>query len=437
MDPWTISILCIVLMVIFVICGIHIAYSLMLAGMIGIVLIGGLQLLAAQISTIAYNATASYGYVVIPLFILMGQFAAESGIGQDAFHAGRLWLGRLRGGLAMATIAGCGAFGAASGSTASTAALFSRIAFPEMVRYGYDKRLAAGCIAAAGTVAAMIPPSILLVLYGIIADQSIGKLLIGGICPGILECLIYMATVYIMVRHNPKLAPTVTEKVGWGEKFISIRGLIPIGFIFMFAIGGIFFGLFTPSEGGAMGAAGSFLVVLFMRRMNWKMVKISFKETSIITGMMFLALLGGFLFSRTLILGGMVSDVARLVGSLQVSRHLIFAGVTFLLVILGMIMQPIVMMLITVPILVPAMLKLGYDPIWFGIMFVRLSELAVITPPVAVNLYVVKGVLKDDVSLTDIIKGVMPFIAATSVNYLLLYLFPEIALWLPGLMYKS
>lgn len=436
MDPWTISIFCVVLMVILVISGIHIAYSLMLAGMIGIVLTGGLQLLAAQIGTIAYNATASYGYVVIPLFILMGQFAAESGIGQDAYHAGRLWLGRLRGGLAMATIAGCGAFGAASGSTASTAALFSRIAFPEMVRYGYDKKLAAGSIAAAGTVAAMIPPSILLVLYGIISDQSIGKLLIGGLIPGILECLIYMATVYVMVRYNPKLAPTITEKVDWKERFSSIKSIIPIGFVFMFAIGGIFIGLFTPSEGGAMGAAGAFIVVLFMRRMNWKMIRVSFKETSIITGMMFLAILGGFLFSRTLILGGMVSDIARLLSSLEVSRHLIFAGVTLLLVILGMVMQPIVIMLITVPILVPAMVKLGFDPIWFGIMFTRLGELAVITPPVAVNLYVVKGVLKNDVELTDIMKGVVPFIMATVVNYILLYLFPEIALWLPGLMYK-
>ncbi len=436
MDPWLVSISCVVLMVVLVFCGIHIAFSLLLSGMIGMLLIVGPQMLVGQLGTIAYNSTASYGYVVIPLFILMGQFAAESGIGQDAFYSARLWLGRLRGGLAMATIAGCGAFGAASGSTASTAALFARIAFPEMVRYGYDRALAAGCIAAAGTVAAMIPPSILLVLYGIIADQSIGKLLIGGIVPGILEVVIYMATVNIMVRRNPRLAPTVSETASWGEKFLSLKALLPIGFIFMFAIGGIFFGLFTPSEGGAMGAAGSFIVVMSMRRLNWRMVRISFKETSIVTGMMFLALLGGFFFSRMLILGGVVSDVAHLIGSLQVSRHLIFAGITGLLVILGMIMQPIVMMIITVPILVPVIIKLGYDPIWFGIMFVRLSELAVITPPVAVNLYVVKGVLKDAVSLTEIIKGVLPFIAATAVNFVILYLFPQIALWLPGLMYK-
>jgi C4-dicarboxylate transporter, DctM subunit len=437
MDPWTVSILCVVLMVVLVFGGVHIAYSLLLSGMIGMLLIGDIQMLGAQLGTIAYNATASYGYVVIPLFILMGQFAAESGIGQDAFYSARLWLGRLRGGLAMATIAGCGAFGAASGSTASTAALFARIAFPEMVRYGYDRALAAGCIAAAGTVAAMIPPSILLVLYGIISDQSIGKLLIGGICPGILECLIYMVTVNIMVRHNPTLAPTLKEKASWSKKIISLKAIVPIAFVFMFAIGGIFFGLFTPSEGGAMGASGSFIVVLFMRRLNWKMVVTSFRETSIVTGMMFLAILGGFLFSRTLILGGMISDITQLICSLEVSRHVIFAGITLLLVILGMIMQPIVMMIITVPLLVPVIVKLGYDPIWFGIMFVRLSELAVITPPVAVNLYVVKGVLKDEVSLTDIIKGVLPFIAATAVNFVILYLFPEIALWLPRLMYKS
>jgi len=423
-------------MVILVSGGIHIGYSLLLCGMIGMLWISGGGVLAAQLSTFAYNATASYGYVVIPLFILMGQFAAESGIGQDAFYSARLWLGRLPGGLAIATIAGCGAFGAASGSTASTAALFSKIAFPEMVRYGYDRALSAGCIAASGTVAAMIPPSILMVLYGIISDQSIGKLLIGGICPGILECVIYMATVYTMVRRNPKLAPTLNEVVSLGEKIRSLKSLLPIGIVFMFAIGGIFFGAFTPSEGGAMGAAGSFIVVLALGRMNWKTVKTSFRETSIVTGMMFLALLGGFLFSRALILGGTISEVARLIGALDVSRHLIFAGIVVLLIILGMIMQPIVMMIITVPILVPVIIKLGYDPIWFGVMFVRLSELAVITPPVAVNLYVVKGVLKDDISLMEIIRGVIPFIAATAVNFLLLYLFPQIALWLPQLMYK-
>ncbi|MEW5804477.1 MAG: TRAP transporter large permease subunit [bacterium] len=436
MQDWMSSVVSLIVMLGLIGGGVHIGYALLLSGVLGILLIAGPQVLMAQLANVAYNATASYGYVVIPLFILMGQFAAESRIGQDAFAAGRLWLGRLRGGLAMATIAGCGAFGAASGSTASTAALFARIAFPEMVRYGYDKKLASGCIAAAGTVAAMIPPSILLVLFGILSDQSIGKLLIGGICPGILECLIYMATVYIMVKCNPKLAPSLEKKSDLREKLLSIRSVIPIGFIFMFAIGGIFIGLFTPSEGGAIGAAGSFIVILCMRRVNWNIIKTSFKETAIITGMMFLALIGGFLFSRAMVLGGTVSYFTKFLTSLEVSPHLIFMGITGLLIVLGMIMQPIVIMLITVPILVPAIIKLGFDPIWFGIMFVRLSELAVITPPVAVNLYVVKGVLKDDVSLTDIIKGVMPFIAASVLNYILLYFFPQLVLWLPGLMYK-
>lgn len=423
-------------MLVLVFLGVHVAYGLILSGVVGILLIGGVQMLGAQLGIVGYGATANYGYVVIPLFILMGQFAAEAGLGQDAFHAARLWIGRLRGGLAMATVAGCAAFGAASGSTASSAALFARVAFPEMVRYGYSRALASGCVAAAGTLASMIPPSILLVIYGIIAEQPIGKLLIGGIGPGLLETLSYIAVINIVVRVNPNLAPRVRESASWRERLVSLRGLVPITAVFMFAIGGIFFGIFTPTEGGAMGAGGSLIVALIMRRLSRGAFTLSLRESGIITGMMFLAIIGGFLFSRMLVLGGIVESVTGFITALPVSRHMIFFGITALLIVLGMVMQPIVIMLITVPILQPAIITMGYDPIWFGIMFVRLAELAVITPPIAINLYVVKGVLRDQVSLGEIFRGTLWFLTADIINLFLLYWFPQIALWLPGLMLK-
>ncbi|MDX9821500.1 MAG: TRAP transporter large permease [Syntrophales bacterium] len=436
MELWLISILCLLLMIILVFSGLHVAYSLLLSGMLGILFIGGLQMLGAQLGSIGYNATASYGYVVIPMFILMGQFAAEGGLGNEAYRAARLWVGKLYGGLAMATIAGCGIFGAASGSTASASALFAKVAFPEMVKYGYHRGLAAGCIAASGTVASMIPPSILLVLFGIIAEQPIGKLLVAGIGPGMLEIFSYMFVVYLAVRINPKLAPIVTDEISWKDRFGSLKDLMPIAVVFMFAIGGIFFGVFTPSEGGAMGASGALIVVLLMRRLSFQGFKKSLRESGIITGMMFLAIIGGFLFARMLVLGGIVEAVTNFIITLPLSRHLIFLGITLLYLILGMVMQPIVIMLITIPILLPAISSMGYDPIWFGIIFVRLAELAVITPPVSVNLYVVKGILGDEVSLGDIFKGTFLFIMADISNVFLLYLFPQIALWLPGVMWK-
>ena len=436
MELWLISILCLLLMIFLVFSGLHVAYSLLLSGMLGILFIGGLQMLGAQLGSIGYNATASYGYVVIPMFILMGQFAAEGGLGNEAYRAARLWVGKLYGGLAMATIAGCGIFGAASGSTASASALFARVAFPEMVKYGYHRGLATGCIAASGTVPSMIPPSILLVLFGIIAELPIGKLLVAGIVPGLLEIFSYMFVVYLAVRINPKLAPIVTDEISWKDRFRSLKDLLPIAVVFMFAIGGIFLGVFTPSEGGAMGASGALIVVLVMNRLSFKGFKTSLRESGIITGMMFLAIIGGFLFARMLVLGGIVEAVTNFIITLPLSRHLIFLGITILYLILGMVMQPIVVMLITIPILLPAISSMGYDPIWFGIIFVRLAELAVITPPVAVNLYVVKGILGDEVSLGDIFKGTFLFIMADVSNVFLLYLFPQIALWLPGVMWK-
>jgi C4-dicarboxylate transporter, DctM subunit len=435
MQPsWEICLLSVFLLVFLVFIGLHVAFSLLFSGMVGMYFIGGPQMLGAQLGSVSYSTAASYGYIVIPLFVLMGQFAAEGGIGEDAFRAARLWIGRVRGGLAMATVLGCGAFGAASGSTASSAALFSKIAFPEMVRHGYNRSLAAGCIAAGGTVASMIPPSILLVLFGIVGELSIGKLLVAGILPGLLEIASYIIVIYISVRLYPDLAPVLSERVPWRDRFISTRGVMPIGIVFAVAIGGIFFGVFTPSEGGAMGAAGALIVVLMMRRLSFNAFVLSLKESALVTGMIFLAVIGGFLFSRMLVLGGVVEQVTTFILSLPISPHLTFLCICALLIILGMVMQSIVIMLITVPILLPPLQALGYDPIWFAIIFVRLSEVAVITPPVAVNLYVVKGVLGNQITLWEIFRGTGVFIAADIVNLILLYMFPQIVLWLPGIM---
>lgn len=436
MEPWFVSVLCVILMVVLAMSGIYIGYALFLSGALGILLIGGAQMLGAQLGVVGYGATANYGYVVIPMYILMGQLAAEAGLGQDAFRAARLCVGHLRGGLLMSTTVACGIFGGISGSSAADAAVFAKVAFPEMVRYGYHKGLAAGCIAAAGALAIMIPPSILLVLYGIIAEQPVGKLLIGGIGPGLLTVAAYLLTIHILTRVNPKLAPAIEEIASWRDRIVGLRGFLPIAVIFMFAIGGLSLGMFTPTEGAAMGAAASLVMAMLMRRVSGRLFTYSVRESGIITGMIYLALIGGIVFSRMLVLGGLVEVVSDFIITLPVSRHVIFAAIVAFYLILGMLMQPIVIMLVTIPVILPALAQMGYDPIWFGIVFVALSEGAVITPPVAVNLYTVKGVLGDQVSLSEITRGTLWFLLAGLVVLIFLYLFPQIALWLPGVVWK-
>ena len=434
MEPWVISLLCIVLMLVLVLSGVHLAIGLLIAGSVGLVIIGGWNILVAQVSSIGYTATSSYSWAVMPLFILMGMFAANANMGRDAYEAGRMWVGGLHGGLAMATTAGIAVFGATTGSSAATAALFAKISFPEMIKNKYDKRLSAGVISAAAPIAAMIPPSIILAFFGIMADISIGKLLIAGIFPGILEAVAVMGLIYVRCRINPKLGPPSTEQITWKERLSKTAGILPIGVVFMFSIGGIFFGIFTPTEGAAMGAGGALIVSLALRRLSKQAFVSSVRESVIMSAMIFVTLIGGMLFARMLVIGGAVQGLADIVVGLQVSKHVIFFLIVIFLIILGMMMQPLIMCIVTVPPLLPALMALGYDPIWYGIIFAILTEIAVLTPPVAINLYITHGIIKEHVSLGDVTRGAVWFIGVYVLCVILIYIFPQIALFLPGQM---
>ncbi|MBI2848485.1 MAG: TRAP transporter large permease subunit [Chloroflexi bacterium] len=438
MESWMWGILATVLMLVVIFAAVPIAFGLFIGGLAGMFLIADLKLMGGQLASLSYAVLASYSWAVIPMFFLMGQFAAYGRLAEDAFEAAKNWLGRIHGSLAMATTFGCAAFGAASGSSAASVELFAKVAGPEMIRAGYDRSLAAGCIAGSGTMAVMIPPSVILLLYGIIAEQSLGKLLMAGILPGILEAVSYSLLIYLRVRFNPRLAPTTEFRATTRAKITSASRILPILLVFFFAIGGIFFGIFTPTEGGAMGAGGALLVVLAMRRLSFKNFKSSLNESAIQTGMVVFAMLGGLMFSRMLVLSGGLEIITNFVTALPVSKHIIFAGVILIYLILGMVMQATILMLVTVPILLPAMLALGYDPIWFGIMIVRMGEVAMITPPVAVNLYIVRDALSNEgVTLGTTFRGTLWFLAADGSNVLLLYLFPQIALWLPEKMWAG
>ncbi len=438
MEPTTIALLLLVAMVALSFLGIHMAWAMGVCALLGLYLIDGLGMVSMQFGEAAYKIVASYDLVTVPMFVILGLFVAESGLGKDVFTAARLWLGKLPGGLAIATTVANAGFGAASGSTSAAAALFSKLAYPEMKRYGYSKELAAGCITAAGTLAAMIPPSIAMVVYGIVGNQPIGKLLIGGIIPGILQTILFIIVIAIWVRVKPSAAPVTIsqEKVHFKERAIITGRVLPILVIFFFAVAGIFFGIFTPTEGGAVGATAALITVLLMRRLSWGSFKVCLKEATMTTGMIMLIVFGGYLFSRMLASSGLIKEVTQFLITLNVSRHLLFALIILLLTLAGMLIVPIVMIVIFVPILLPPLVALGYDPIWFGIIFTAMIEIAVITPPVALNIFVVKAVLGQELTMGNIISGTLPFLVACYVALIVLYLWPELATWLPSIMFR-
>lgn len=438
MEPTTIALGLLILMLALSFAGVHVAWAMGIAGLLGMWLIDSMRMVSMQFGQASYTIVASYDLVTVPMFVIMGLFVAESGLGRDVFIAARLWFGRLPGGLAIATTVANAVFGAASGSTSAACALFSRLAYPEMRRYGYSKHMAAGSITAAGTLAAMIPPSIALVVYGIVGSQPIGKLLIAGIIPGVVQMVIFSLLILSWAKINPSVAPALvsSESTSLKEKVRITSRVLPIIIIFFFAVAGIFFGIFTPTEGGAVGATSALITVLLMRRLSRENFKVCLKETARVTGMIMLIVFGGYLFSRMLASSGLIREVTALLTALDVSRHLLFLLIVGLLTLAGMVIVPIVMIVIFVPILLPPLVVLGYDPIWFGIIFTVLIEISLITPPVALNIFVVKATVGKELSMGDIVSGTLPFLGASYVTLLILYLAPQLSIWLPSIMFR-
>ncbi len=414
--------------------GVHIGVALGLAGFLGIFLTVGLDAAAAQLGTIPFSTTNSFTLAVIPLFILMGSFATQAGIVTELFRAAYLWLGNLRGGLAMATVMSSAAFGAASGSTIVNAAVFTKMAMPEMTRFGYDVRLSAGCIAAAGTLAALIPPSILMVIYGVITEQSIGKLLIAGIIPGIVTAFLYCGGVYLLARWRPDLAPRADIGVNWGERWRSLYGVSGVLILFMIVVGGIYGGYFPATYAGAVGAAGAFGIALWKRRVGLGSLTEVLKEAAVTTSVIFIIVVGGMLFARFLTYSGLVDVISRELLSFGTGKYTYLIGYVVLFTILGCFIEPIAIMVMTLPIMYPVMKAQGFDPIWLGVVSVKLAEIGVLTPPVGLNVFVVKSSSPVPVTLGQAFTGVVPFIALDFLSLLLYVLFPEMILWLPNLM---
>jgi tripartite ATP-independent transporter DctM subunit len=394
---------------------------------------GGLALLSRNI----YEVFASYGLTTIPLFILMGQLAFNSGISRRIYATAYRFLGNTRGGLAMATVAACTAFGAVCGSSPATAATMATVGLPEMKRYNYADELAAGSVASGGGLGMIMPPSVVLIVYGVLTEQSIGKLFVAGIIPAILVTLLFIGAIYIRCSLDPEQGPP-GERFTWKQKLRSLTHLGETLAVFVLVMGGLFIGLFTPTEAAGVGVFGVFAVSLINRQLTWQGFVKSLYETLRTSCMVMLLIAGATVFGKFLAVTRIPFNIASWIGGFDLPPLAIMAMVVFVYFIGGCFMDALAFVMLTIPIFFPVVTSLGYDPIWFGIIIVMVTEMGVITPPVGINVYVVYGVAQTVVGgipLESIFKGILPFLLAVIVGLIIMMIFPQIILILPNLMY--
>ncbi|MDO8876552.1 MAG: TRAP transporter large permease [Pseudolabrys sp.] len=371
-------------------------------------------------------------FAVIPLFLLMGAFASASGMSRELFRAANTFLGHFRGGLGIATIAACGGFAAICGSSVATAATFSKVAYPEMRAHGYPQSFATGVIAAGGSLGIMIPPSTVLAVYGLITEQDIGKLFIAGIIPGILAVGMYIATINIIALLRPKFLPSAPPH-SWSERLDALRGIWAVVLLFIFIIGGLYGGLFTATEAAGMGAAGAFIISVLRQKLSraefWKALIESLRTTASV----FTILIGALIFGYFLTITQTPQKITEFLTGLGLGPHGVLTLIMLMYLVLGCVMDAMAMIILTIPIVFPVIKALGFDPIWFGVIIVMTVELGLIHPPVGMNVFVIKSVIKD-VNLSTIFYGVMPFVLTDILRLAILIAFPILALWLPSHM---
>lgn len=433
LDPALIGAMGFLVFMVLLIIGMPIGIGMATVGFLGIVALKGLNVGLATFFMIPYSATASWLLSVIPMFILMGSIAFYAGFTRDAYNAAYRWVGRFPGGLAVSTLMGAAAFGACSGSSIAATAALGRLALPEMKRFGYNHSLAAGVIAMGGTLSALIPPSILLVIYGVITEESIGRLLIAGILPGLLSMAVFAGLVVAWAKFRPGHAPR-GETFSWRERLISLKDIVGILFLFLCVTGGIYSGVFTPTEAGAVGAFIILIMAILMRRINRAIFKEIVIETLRVVSSIFLIVLGAYIFIQFLALSRLPVDFAEWVVGLHVHRMIIIAGTVGVFLIMGCFLDALGLILLTVPFISPAIFALGFDPIWFGVIVVKLVEIGLLTPPVGIQAYVLKGVAPE-LSLREIFSGFIPFfIVDIFIVIGLLIAFPQIATFLTTFM---
>ena len=432
MEQLFLALTCLVGMLVLLGLGIPVAIAMLAASFVGLTLSAGMDFALTNFMTLPYAAASSFNFAAIPTFVAMGIIFGKSGLAALLFKCADIWLAKVRGGLYMAVVIASAAFGAINGSTIVGAALFTKIALPEMIKLRYDPAISAGCIVGAGTFSAMIPPSITMVLYGLLTNESIGKILVAGIIPGILTAVVYLAGIFVMIRVKKEWAPPVTRSFSMSEKVRSLSTLFPVALVFVIIVGGIYAGLVAPASAGAIGA----LSALAMRKFKFMDFTESMKETAATTAILFFIVIGGLAFSRLLLVTGTVDALLDVIKSNDIPPWVIMTVIVLVYLVLGCVMDSISMMVMTVPIVHPIVVGLGFDPIWFAIIMVKLIELSVITPPVGLNLYAVQSSSDGLVTTSQVFRGVTPFIILELIVLVILFIVPRMATLLPDLMIK-
>ena len=433
MNPIVVGVIGSVLLVVLLFFGMPIAFVMMFVGFLGISYLASINAALPVVGRTFYEVASYYPYTIIPLFILMGGFAGSAGITRELYQTFDKWFRKLPGGLGIATIGACAGFAALSGSSVAGAAAMGTIALPEMRRFNYAPRLATGVVAAGGTLSFLIPPSLGFVVYGMLTEQSIGKLLIAGIFPGILLSLAYIVIIVIQVKVNPNLAPMTPGAVSWKEKLLALSGVWETLLVFFIVMGGIYLGFINPTEAGAIGATALFVIVLMKRRLTLKNLSTSLLESLRISVMVLFLVAGANVFSYFLALSTIPTVVSSWMAGLPVSRFIILGVIMVFYLILGCFFDAISMMVLTMPFIFPVIKALGFDPIYFGVICVLMMEAGLITPPVGLNVYTIAGVAKD-VPMEEIFRGALPFLISIITIVILITIFPKIALFLPGMM---
>ena len=413
--------------------GIELGFAMALVGFAGFALLNGVPSAMNLLGRDIYDVITNYGFTVFPLFILMGQIGFNAGIAVRLYDSAHKFVGHIPGGLAMATVIGATGFKAICGSSAATSATFASVAIPEMDRYGYDKRLSTGIVAIVGTLGCIIPPSVVLIIFGIITEQSIGQLFLAGMIPGFIIALFFIGIIYGWAKINPKIAP-MSERATWKARIRSLPEVVWIVLVFLLVVGGIMQGFFTPSEAGAVGTFAVLVLAVAKRDMNFKKYAKSLIETLRTAGMLLMLVAGSTILGHFIAVTNIPQQAADWIVTLPLNRYLIMFLICLVYELGGSFIDDLAFMILATPIFYPAVLKLGFNPIWFGIVIGVVVMIGVVIPPVAICVFVVKNITK--VPIGTIYKGVAPFLISLVVVWGLLFLFPQLALWLPSVFFK-
>ncbi len=428
MDVILIGISGVVLLLALLAIGVPIAFAMAFTGILGLWIVEGATPTMAHAALIPWEHGRDFIFVTVPLFVLMGQLFYHAGLASDLYEALRKWVGRVPGGMAISSVLACGGFGAVTGSSIATVATMGTIVMPEMRRFKYDSRLATGALAASGTLGILIPPSLIFIFYGVMTETSIGALFIAGIVPGVITALMFSFIILIRCLFNPTLGPK-GPRASWQERAASVSRLGPVTTLFVLIIGGIYAGIFTPTEAAGVGCAGVLTITLIQRKLNWPAISAALRSTALISAMIFAIIVGGYVVARFLAVTGLTDALVNLIIAAELGRTGFLVLLVLLYFVLGAMLDVFGMLVLTIPFILPVVTELGIDPVWFGVFVVIMAELALITPPIGANVFVMRRVAPD-VPMEEIFRGVFPFVIGELVVLTLLILFPELALWL-------